>query len=123
MSTKPKRDTYKLKLMDGAVVELPVIDRVGEFVLHPPWQEPKSRKWAVVTHAPTGLQVTHTWTKIAKAFMQGARTNRTFARLAPAARAYAASPEKYTLDPKSSGARAWRAIRRYERILEARITL
>jgi hypothetical protein len=121
MSTK--RETFKLKLIDGREVELLVIDRVGEFVLHPPWHDPKSRKMAVVTHAPTGRQITHTWSKIAKAFMRGARTNRTFARLAPAARAYNANPEKFTLDPKSSGARAWRAIRRYERILEDRIEL
>jgi hypothetical protein len=121
MSTK--RETFKLKLLDGELVELPIIDRVGEFVLHPPWQDPKSRKWAVVTHAPTGRQITHTWSKIAKAFMRGARTNRTFARLVPAAHAYAANPEKFRLDPKSTAARAWRAIRRYERILDKRIEL
>lgn len=121
MSTK--RETFKLTLVDGEIVELPVIDRVGEFVLHPPWDNSKSRKMAVVTHAPTGRQVIHTWTKIACAFMNGARTNRTLARLAPAARAYAANPEKFTLNPKSPAARAWRALRRYENILTDRISL
>jgi hypothetical protein len=72
-----RRETFKLKLLDGKIVELPVIVRVGEFVLHPPQQDPKSRKKAVITHEPTGRQVSHTWAKIAKAFMHGARTNRT----------------------------------------------
>lgn len=118
-----KREMFKLKLFNDKIVELPIIIRVGEFVLHPPWQDPKSRKFAVVTHELTGRQVFRTWTKIAKAFMRGARSNRTLSRVAPAAHAFAMDPERFVLDPKSSAGRAWRAIRRYEKILGDRIEL
>lgn len=118
MSTK--RETFKLVLVDGDIFELRVIDRIGSFVAHPPWQNPKSRSLLVVTHEPDGCFMIESYAKIVRAFMNGAKTGKTLARVAEAWRKKC---DGQAFDVNSKEGIAWRAVRRYQKMLEERIAL
>ena len=97
-------------------VELRVVARVGEFVAHVPWNAAEGfEKFLTVSHEPTSAEVFCEKARLVRAFMRGAKTGRTLARVAEVWKAFHADMSK-PVDPP----RAWRAVRRYQRMLQKR---
>ena len=107
----------RIKLVHEAEpVELRAVARVGEFVAHVPWNASAGyEKYLTLSHEDTSAEVFCEKARLVRAFMRGAKTGRTLARVAEAWRARMADPYGKMMNP-----RAWRAVRRYQQILQKR---
>lgn len=92
------------------------VARIGEFVAHVPWNASEGfEKFLTLSHEPTSAEVFCEKARLVHAFMRGAKTGKTLARVAEAWRARLADPAGKMMNPL-----AWRAVRRYQQILQKR---
>jgi hypothetical protein len=108
--------TFSLKLVDGEIVNVREVARIGAFVVHTPWEAPKGRKKLVITHEPTMKRLFESHTKIVKALINGSRSGKTLARIAEAA-------QQDMINPNSRHGIACRASIKYRRKLEETLYL